>query len=80
MSIAFNESWVPQDASAVVPSDTAAIMATALYVGTGGNLVVEVVGGKQVTFAGVPGGTTLWLRARKVRATGTTAANIVALS
>lgn len=80
MTIAFNESWVPQRAVAVTPSDSAVITAVALYVGTGGNLTVTDNYGNNTTFTGVPGGTTLWIKATRVRATGTTAAAIVALS
>lgn len=80
MTIAFNESWVPQRAVAVTPSDTSTITATALYVGTGGNVAVNDNNGNTTTFVGVPGGTTLWIKATRVRATGTTASNIVALS
>lgn len=78
--ISFNESWVPQRAVAVTPSDTTTITAVALYVGTGGNVSVVDNAGNATVFTGVPGGTTLWLKATRVRATGTTASNIVALS
>ncbi|MCB1884637.1 MAG: hypothetical protein KDG89_11705 [Geminicoccaceae bacterium] len=65
---------------AVTPSDVAPIEeCRALYVGQGGDLVLEDDAGAAVTFAGVAAGTVLPVRTRKVRATGTTAGGIVAL-
>ena len=51
----------------------------ALYVGSAGNLVIHDFAGNQVTFAAVPAGTLLPVRARRVMATGTTADDIVAV-
>jgi hypothetical protein len=52
----------------------------ALFVGSGGHLVLRGVGGgADVTFRNVADGTVLPVRAQFVRATGTTAADIVAL-
>lgn len=70
-------------AVAVVPSDTAAlaVVPKALFVGTGGTIVMRGVGdGADVTWRGVASGTVLPFRASHVRATGTTAADLVALS
>lgn len=50
-----------------------------LYVGTGGDLVVTTVAGDKVTFVNIQGGTFLPIQVVKVWATGTTAANIIAL-
>lgn len=69
-------------AAAVVPDDEAALaqVPKALFVGTGGALVLRGAGGGgDVLFANVADGTVLPFRAQYVRATGTTAADIVAL-
>lgn len=68
---------------AVTPSDTAElpVVPKALYVGTGGALVVRGIGGAaDVTFRNVASGQVIDVRAQFVRATGTTAADIVALA
>jgi hypothetical protein len=78
MSISYNEAWVPQGAVAVTPSNTTLVNCVALYVGTGGNVVIDTVGNTNVTFANVPSGTTLWMKAIRVKTT-TTASNIVAM-
>jgi hypothetical protein len=44
-----------------------------LYVGGTGNVSVITIGGDQITFNGVPAGTTLPIQVLKLRATGTTA-------
>jgi hypothetical protein len=69
-------------AVAVVPHDVNALadIPKALFVGAGGRLVLRgVAGGADVTFRNVADGTVLPVRAQFVRATGTTAADIVAL-
>ena len=56
-------------------------MPKALYVGTGGDIVLRGVGfTSDVTFRNVASGQILDVRASHVRATGTTAADIVALA
>lgn len=68
------------NAVAVTPNDSLDLPAApcrALYIGASGNVSV-VIGGNTVTFAGVPSGV-LPIRASRVRSTGTTATNIVAL-
>lgn len=69
------------DCAAVTPSDSTDLptIARALYVGGGGDLVITTKVGSTVTFADVPAGSLLPVRARRVRATGTGATNIVAL-
>lgn len=69
------------DGEAITPSDVTVVSPTprALYVGAAGNLVVEMVGGHELTFVGVPAGTLLPIRVNRVLSTGTTAASIVAL-
>lgn len=68
---------VPNRAASVTPSDTAEVFASAIYVGSGGNLSVITEGGDTVTFSNVPAGTTLVVRVVRIRATNTTATNIV---
>jgi hypothetical protein len=68
---------VPNRAVAVTPSDTTEVFASAIYVGSGGNLSVVTEGGDTVTFSNVPAGTTLVIRVTRIRATSTTATNIV---
>lgn len=69
-------------AVAVVTHDTnpLADVPKALFVGTGGAIVMRGVGGgADVTWKNVPSGAILPFRALYVRATGTSAADIVAL-
>jgi len=74
----------------VTPSDTVEILDPAsgdgaytsgnvLYVGTGGDLVVTTASGDKITFVNIQGGSFLPIQVVKVWATGTTAANIIAL-
>lgn len=51
----------------------------AIWVGGAGNLSVVTRGGDTITLVGVPAGTMLPIRATRIRSTGTTATNIVAL-
>jgi len=67
----------------ITPSDSAVLpfLPKAIYVGTGGNLKVRAVDGTgDVTFANVANGTILDIRITSVRATGTTASNLVGLA
>ena len=69
-------------AAAVTPNDGSdlATFARALYVGTGGNVTLDTAGGETaVAFVGVAAGTIIPVRAARVRSTGTTASDIVAL-
>ncbi len=68
---------------AVSPHDTneLAIVPKALYVGTSGHVVLRGIDGiADVTFRNVPAGAILDVRAQFIRATGTTAADIVGLA
>ncbi|MGF1549199.1 MAG: hypothetical protein ACFBQW_01485 [Sphingomonadaceae bacterium] len=69
------------DAEAVTPDDANPLprVPKALYVGTGGTIVLRGKGDADASFVNVADGTILPVRARFVRATGTTAADIVAL-
>lgn len=69
------------DYSAVTPSDSTDLASRprGLYVGTGGDVVIVNPSGTAVTFKSVPSGTVLPVRAVRVKSTGTTATDIVAL-
>lgn len=66
-------------AVAVTPSDSVNLskISRGLYIGGGGNVSVEFVDGTVATFVGVGSGGGLGVRVVKVRATGTTATNII---
>lgn len=68
-------------AAAVVPADDGALTKVkGLYIGTGGDIKVDMdASGTAITFKNVPDGTFLWLRVSRVYLTGTTASNIVSL-
>lgn len=68
---------------AVVPNDTdpLPLVPKALYIGTGGDVVLRGAGGSSdVVFRNVASGQVIDVRASYVRATGTSAADIVALA
>lgn len=68
-------------AFSITPNDSAdlAIGATAIYIGSDGNITVDTSFGDTVAFVGVLSGTVLPVRARRVYSTGTTASNLVGL-
>ncbi|MEO0879232.1 MAG: hypothetical protein AAFY22_05905 [Pseudomonadota bacterium] len=68
-------------AVAVTPSDSVNLLqvSRALYVGTGGDVAVEMRSGATVTFKNVADGQSLALRVVKVLDTGTSASDIVAI-
>ena len=71
-----------KDAVAVTPDDSANLprgVCNALYIGGAGAVAVTTEAGAVVTFAAVPAGTMLQIRASKVRATNTTATLILAM-
>lgn len=70
----------PRHAAAVTPSDSAdlAHVARAIWVGTGGDLEVTMLGGDRVTIPGIPSGTLLPLIVSKVWADATDADGLVA--
>lgn len=70
-------------AAPVTPSDSEdlPVFASALWVGAGGTIVVDpFFGPASVTLTGIANGTLLPLAVKRVRATGTTASQIVALA
>lgn len=69
------------DAATVTPTDGSGVQfqqCRSLYIGTTGNIAVEMASGNQVTFTSVPVGI-IDIQVHRVLATGTTASNIVAL-
>ncbi|MEO5620060.1 MAG: hypothetical protein ABIQ85_04005 [Cypionkella sp.] len=68
-------------ATALTPSDSTplSVATRAIYVGTAGNLRVEMVSGDVVTLTAVAAGAIYPLRVAQVMATGTTATNLVGL-
>ena len=67
-------------AVAVTTNDMSYIPVTrALYVGGAGNIVVTMENGEDATLSGVLAGTVYPLSVKRVKATGTTATNLVAL-
>lgn len=71
----------PDEAAAIAPSDSAdLVFATrALYVGTGGDVRLCMLGGGEVTLANLASGSLIPIRAIKVFATGTTATGLIGL-
>jgi hypothetical protein len=70
-------------AFAITPHDSNAIspVPKAIYVGGGGNITLRTTeASSDVVFANVPDGAIIPVRARFIRATGTTATNIVGLA
>lgn len=69
------------DAFAITPNDSTDLtqVTRALYVGTAGNIVVVLKSGSEVTFSNVTSGSILPIRASRIKATGTTALNVLGL-
>ena len=70
------------NAFSITPHDTNELVTItkALYVGTGGHVVLVTKGGTTVTFKIVSSGQVLPVRAKIVKSTSTTAADIVGLA
>jgi hypothetical protein len=68
-------------AFAVIPSDSTLLAETTrgIYVGTSGTIAALMASGASVSFVAVTAGTVLPVRLTKIMASGTTAADIVAL-
>ena len=74
-----SENFPANGYAAVTPSDTTELNCRAIYVGGGGNVVLQMPGRSEtVTFSNVPAGTFMPVSARRVMA-ATTATNLVAL-
>jgi hypothetical protein len=85
-----SETLQGRNAVIVIPSDTSDIdfggliptslvTGGVLYIGTGGDLKVTMIGGQTVTFANVPNGAFMPIQVTKVWDTDTNADNIIAL-
>lgn len=70
-----------QNGEVVTPHNTNEFVkvSRAIYVGTGGNVNLVTRDGTTLLFSNVQDGTVLPIRARQVRATGTTATDIIAI-
>ena len=66
-------------AKAVTKSDSTVVAFRALWIGTAGDVAVEMSNGDQVTFANVNAGQLLPIAVQKVLSTGTSAADIVGI-
>lgn len=66
---------------AIVATDASDLVAEtrAIYVGSAGDLAAVLSSGDEVTFTGLGGGTLLPVRAKRVKATGTSAGQLVGL-
>ena len=72
----------PNRNAAVTPNDSTDLpdgIANALYVGGAGNVTLITKGGDTELWAGVPAGGYIITRVARVKSTGTTATNILAL-
>lgn len=72
--------WPLTHAEAVTPHDTNELtnVSRAIWVGGAGNMAIVTKEGETVTIPGIPAGTMLWVRAKQVKSTNTTATLIVA--
>jgi hypothetical protein len=59
----------------IVPYETGAC----IFIGTGGNLKVTMLGGQTVTYLNLSSGSFLPIQVKRVWATGTTATNLLSL-
>lgn len=78
--LSFN-GWIgctPDDAADLPPFVSGKVMTVAIYVGTGGDVVLVSENNLAVKFANVPSGAFLPAWARRVNASGTTATDLVA--
>ena len=68
-------------AKAVVPSDSVALdpVPRGIYIGTGGDVTIRPIGSStDVTYRNLPDASYIAVRAQYIRATGTTALNMIA--
>jgi len=75
--MAYDASLETIDAYNCTPSDSATQTGFGFYVGTTGNVTIVTFAGTTVTFNSVPAGAVIPVAISQVKATGTTASNIV---
>ncbi len=74
-----NTTFSAHSAADVTPNDSTEVKFRGLYVGTGGDVTVDMLeGGTDITFSNVPDGSFLPIAVRKVKV-ATTASNIIGL-
>ena len=73
--------WSATGGEAVTPHDAneLAIVSRAIWFGGAGNASLLMADGASLTIVGIPAGTMLPLRVRRVNSTGTTATNMVSI-
>lgn len=77
-----NEEWGPaQSAAAITPNDSVdlTVATRGIYVGSAGDVKVDMLGSGTVTFTSLQAGTVLPVRATRVYSTGTDATGLIAL-
>ena len=81
MAMTANTTETAHDAFAVTTDDNSDLprIARGLYVGGAGDITLVTFRGTEVAFVGVSAGTILPVVARRVKATGTTATDVVGL-
>lgn len=69
------------DGFAITPHNTNELtrVPRALYIGVSGTVVLTTPAGNDLTFVNLPSGSILSVRCTKVKATGTTATNLIGL-
>jgi hypothetical protein len=75
--MAYNATQITTDAKAVTPSDSTAVSFFGFYVGITGDVTVVTAAGSTTTFTAVPAGQIIPVVVSKIKATGTTATDIV---
>jgi len=71
----------PEHALEIAPSDAAPLphVTRALYVGGSGDVALRLLGGAEVTFRGLQGGSLIPIRITMVKSAGTTATGLIGL-
>jgi len=67
---------IADNAFAVTPNDSTVLEPGVLFIGNGGAVAVQTLGGQTETFENVPDGSILYVMVTKVLATGTDATGI----
>ncbi len=75
------DTMFPSAAAVVTPNDSSDLSKEGIvYVGGAGDVKVNTIAGNTVTFYGVPAGSYVPVRVKRVYSTGTTATNMVVMS